>query len=120
MENIIINNTEYKLVPVKKESKNTALFLLTMPGNNSWNGKWTGEKNIYAISKIAFKRGKLIYPNLKEGNFQYDFGDGWLANVEVKYTTAQEAKKIVKQSKGFCGYDWMCDDIICYGEIIKK
>ena len=117
MENIILNNIEYKLVPVKKESKSVALFLLTMPNNNSWNGKWTGEKNIYTISKTAFKRGKPIYPNLKEGNFYYNFGDGWGANVEVKYTTPKEAKKIIKKSQGFCGYEWMCDEIINFGRI---
>ena len=26
-------------------------FVLTMPGKGSWNGKWTGEGNLYAIVK---------------------------------------------------------------------
>lgn len=119
MENITINNVEYKLTPVKKlkETKNVALFLLTMPNNNSWNGKWSGEKDIHAFSQIAFRRGKPIFPNLKEGNFFYDFGDGWGANIEVKYTTSSEAKKIIKKSKGFCGYEWMCYEIMQNGRI---
>lgn len=76
MKSTIIEGVEYKLTPIKKENKTVALFILTMPKNNSWNGKWTGEGNLYAYSQVAFRRGKPIYSNLKEGNFYYDFGDG--------------------------------------------
>ena len=43
METIIKNGKEYKLIPVKKkdEKKTIALFILTMPGVGSWNGKWS-------------------------------------------------------------------------------
>ena len=69
MKSTIIDGVEYKLTPIKKENKTVALFILTMPKNNSWNGKWTGEGNLYAYSQVAFRRGKPIYSNLKEGNF---------------------------------------------------
>ena len=26
-------------------------FILSMPKNNSWNNKWTGEKNLFARTK---------------------------------------------------------------------
>lgn len=51
---------------------------------------WRGD--LYAFSQVAFRRGKPIYPNLKEGSFYYDFGDGWVANVEVRYVTPSESK----------------------------
>lgn len=117
MKTTIIDGVEYKLTQVKKENKTVALFILTMPKNNSWNGKWTGEGRVYACSKIAFSRGKPLYPNLKEGNFYYDFGDGWGANVKVEYVTPSEAKRIMRKSNGFCGYNWMCDEIMRLGRI---
>ena len=72
MKSTIIEGVEYKLTAIEKENKTVALFILTMPKNNSWNGKWTGEGNLYAYSQVAFRRGKPIYSNLKEGNFYYD------------------------------------------------
>ena len=53
----------------------------------------------------------------KKEHFFFNFGDGWGANVEVKYTTSGEAKKIIKKSKGFCGYEWMCYEIMQNGRI---
>lgn len=92
MRTTIIDGIEYKLTPIKKENKTIALFILTMPKNNSWNGKWTGE-GIYML----FHRLHLDVENQsiksKEGSFYYDFGDGWVANVEVRYVTPSESKK---------------------------
>ena len=42
---------------------------------------------------------------MKEGNYGYDFGDGWFANVEVTFVTPSEARSAMKKSDGFCGYD---------------
>jgi len=99
-------------------------FILTMPNVGSWNGKWTGESNLYArvfnftnrygTSKAAKDKAHSI---LAEGNYHYNFGDGWSANVEVKAVSASEATKIRKESKGFCGYDWMIDSILQDGNI---
>ena len=117
-ETIIKDGIEYKLVPVKQEKKSKVLFTLSMPRNNSWNNKWTGDSRCYCISKTAFRRNnKPIYPNLKEGNYQYDFEDGWIANVNVKFVTPSEAKRAMKTSDGFCGYEWMCDEIMDLGRI---
>lgn len=54
-------------------------FTLTMPGNNSWNGRWSGDAKVYAVVK-AFRRpleAKYL------GDFSYNFSDGWRANVNV-------------------------------------
>jgi hypothetical protein len=115
---IEIDGIEYRLVPIRKEEKTMFLFILTMPNAGSWNGKWTGSGNFYAIVKKAVVRKKNLYPNCREGNFYYNFGDGWGANVEVKLVTPSEAKKAEKASKGFCGYGWMVDSLLTTGKII--
>ena len=88
-----------------------------MPGVNSWNGKWSGANNVYAIIK-SFRNKSKIIPKL--GRYTYAFGDGWCAAVAVREITKPAAKMLRKQSAGFCGYDWMVDSIISYGEIRSK
>lgn len=103
-----------------EEKKTKALFVLSMPGVGSWNGKWSGEGRFYARTCTAFFRGKPIYPELKEGKFHYHWDDGWAACVEVKFVTPSEAKKAEKQSKGFCGYEWMVESLKKYGKIVNE
>lgn len=118
MKTLIIDGKEYKLTEIKKENKDYALFILTMPNCGSWNGKWTGEGNNYTRTRKIINRNKPIYPELKEGNHYYNFGDGWGANVEVKFITKSEAKMADKTTKGFSGYEWMIDSIIKNNKII--
>jgi len=95
-------------------------FTLSMPNNNSWNGKWTGEGNPYIIvhnfghTKKGETKAKEILDN---GSYYYNFGDGWGASVVVKQVDFKEAKRLNRISKGFCGYDWMVDEIISIGRI---
>ena len=103
---------------MKEEKKTKALFVLTMPNVSSWNGKWTGEGRFYARTCTAFFRGKALYPNLKEGSFHYSWDDGWGASVKVTFVTPTEARKADKNSKGFCGYEWMIDSLKKHGKII--
>lgn len=95
-------------------------FQLSMPNNNSWNGKWTGDDVFYA-KVINFGRSKKADKNaesiLNKGYFHYNFGDGWAAGIDVKEVDSGEARSIRKKTKGFCGYDWMVDSIRLYGEI---
>lgn len=86
-------------------------FELSMPGRNSWNGKWSGQENCYAIVRSFGKK----HPKL--GLYEYNFGDGWRAQVAVREVTSPAARNLRKQSKGFCGYDWMVDSIIRDGDI---
>lgn len=95
-------------------------FELSMPNNNSWNGKWSGEDNLHAKvvnlgkTKRAEAKGKEIIEN---GGYYYNFGDGWGANVSAREVNAKEGNKIRRKTKGFCGYDWMIDSIRFHGDI---
>jgi len=95
-------------------------FTLSMPNNNSWNGKWSGQGILYARvinvgrSKKAMKDAEEI---LRAGYYHYNFGDGWAAGVTVKEVDKKEAAMIRRKSHGFCGYDWMIDSIRNYGVI---
>jgi hypothetical protein len=88
-------------------------FELSMPGANSWNGKWSGDGKCYAIVRSYRK------PMFKLGYYSYSFGDGWRAAVTVRECSPAAARKLRKQSRGFCGYDWMVDRIVNYGKILN-
>lgn len=97
-------------------------FELSMPSNNSGDGKWTGENKFYAIIK-SFKTKKSEKSALKildKGYFDYDFGDGWRAGISVKKVDSKEARNLRKRSIGFCGYNWMVDSIIDNLKILCK
>jgi len=86
-----------------------------MPSNNSWNGKWTGDSTFYARTRSLSKDKAAAV--LKNGHYSYNFGDGWRARIDVKSVTSAERKAIDKNTKGFCGYDWMINSIIKHGDI---
>src|SRR5580692_2601500 len=97
------------------------IFKLSMPSNNSWNGKWSGEGNLYAhirpigASKKAVAQAEEI---LRKGYYVYHFGDGWVAGIDVyECKSAAEARSISKRTRGFCGYEWMIDSIFSHGKI---
>lgn len=95
-------------------------FILRMPNNNSWNGKWTGDDRVYARivnfgkTKKAEKKAKELIDN---SSYYCNFGDGWGASVDVKQVDAKQARKLRSKTQGFCGYDWMIDSIRRHGEI---
>ena len=86
-----------------------------MPNVGSWNGKWTGEENLYCKAKKLTKPKEL---ELDGKSFYYNFGDGWGANVKAKKIDSKTANKMKRKSKGFCGYEWMIDSIITHGKIL--
>jgi hypothetical protein len=97
----------------------TLAFILSMPNRASWNGRWSGENDIYAIVKSfpGKKRGAHAANLVAQRFFSYDFGDGWRASVEVRSVNGTESRQLRKRSKGFCGYNWMVDSIIQDGAI---
>ena len=98
------------------------LFTLTMPGRNSWNGRWSGDGNVYARVRTfsAPKRhAETIKRILSQPNYTYDFGDGWVAQVAVREIKSDEAQKIMKKSVGFAGYEWFIESIVKYGKIMS-
>lgn len=94
-------------------------FTLSMPNVGSWNGRWSGRDNLYAIVRpFTGRLGKRIAEAmLKKGSFYYNFGDGWGASIRVSEITGSEVRRVRKASKGFCGYDWMVTSIIAHGGI---
>lgn len=90
------------------------VFRLSMPGNNAWDGKWSGSSKLYArvISFQGKKRIAKAEQILAEGPFSYNFGDGWRASISVDEVGKSEAQKYRRRSDGFCGYDWMIDSIV--------
>jgi len=103
--------------------KSTILaFVLTMPNVGSWNGRWSGENNLYVRtrnlgkSKKAQEKGET----LNNESFYYNFGDGWGASVRVKIIDAAEGNRLRAKSKGFAGYEWMIDSILRHGLITTK
>jgi hypothetical protein len=86
-------------------------FILTMPNVGSWNGKWTGQSNLYVKVRSYSNFSNGLKNVLKHGNYRYNFGDGWCANIQIKEVTVKEKNNILKKSKGFCGYEWMIDSI---------
>lgn len=94
-------------------------FTLTMLNRGSWNGKWSGENNVYAITKTFPNtvKGRERVEKLDGQSFYYGWRDGWGANVDVKAVTAKAACTLRSKSKGFCGYDWMVESILKHGKI---
>jgi len=95
-------------------------FQLSMPSNNSWNGKWSGEDNLHVIfrtTRKTFDGQQLAVDILDKGRFSYSFGDGWVASVHATESDPREKRKLTRKSKGFCGYDWMVDEIMSIGRI---
>lgn len=89
------------------------VFKLTMPNRNTWNGKWTGDEMIFARRR----KDREVPKEVIGKSFFYYLDDGWTACVSVDKMDCKEANKIIKKSSGFCGYDWMIESIIRYGEI---
>ena len=88
-------------------------FELSMPNKGSWNGKWSQEGQLFIRCYDQRKVPKEYWNN----SFYYRWDDGWTACVDTYKVTASEARKLERNSKGFCGYDWMIRSIINHGEI---
>ncbi len=91
------------------------IFILTMPRNNSWNGRWSGAESLYAVvRKVSAKKAA----ELDGKSFSYNFGDGWIAAIRIHIPRdAIDTRQTRKNSRGFCGYDWMVDSIVNDGGI---
>ena len=91
------------------------IFELAFPNRGSWNGKWSGEKDRHIIVKKDFQ-----VPKDRIGKtYSYDFGDGWVASVSIIKLNGndKEYKQLKKKNAGFCGYDWMVNNIITIDKI---
>lgn len=93
------------------------MFTLSMPSNNSWNRKWSGDGRMYARVRKEPRDRARTDEILNQGSFHYGFGDGWCACVSVEQIDSKKAASVRRKSLGFCGYDWMIDEIIQLGRI---
>lgn len=94
-------------------------FELTMPNRGSWDGHWSGEKDVHVIMKTDRHSGldKKKCQELDGKDFYYRWDDGWTACISCRIVDRKEAAQLRKKNKGFCGYDWMVRSIIAFGEI---
>ena len=126
METVTISKEEYERLleldkkarkPKKPQPKAYALFTLTIPKAGSWNGKFSGEGSYYAKTRRVIRNRKPLYNNLVEKDYYYHWDDGWVAKVNMRLVTEKEARAAEKESRGFLGYEWMCDSILSNGRI---
>lgn len=90
-------------------------FRLSMPNNNSWNGRWSGEgRNYTIVANLSDKLAAKVLGEKGRDSWGYNFGDGWFASVEGRAVPKGER---LRKSNGFCGYDWMVRSILTDGEI---
>ena len=94
------------------------VFELTMPRNSSWNGKWSGDGDVHIIAMP----NRLVPKDRIGKSYYYDFGDGWCACIDVIKMSgnSNEYRKMKRNNRGFCGYNWMVDSIISNNEIKLK
>ena len=92
-------------------------FKLSMPGVNTWNGRWSGEKDNYTIVRKLSDTDvdKLLSGNLR-ASWLHRWDDGWCARVDARIILKGER---LPKSDGFCGYDWMVTNIVLYGATEK-
>ena len=88
-------------------------FELTFPHAASWNGKWSGADRKY----IRAWREYDVPKELWDKDFFYRFDDGWEACISVRKCLANETRKLLKESAGFYGYDWMIKSLVNDGYI---
>lgn len=98
-------------------------FELSMPSHNSWNGRWSGENRLYAKvvnfsnSKVGREKAEKV---LAGRSYYHRWSDGWGASISVREVDGKESASIKRRSDGFCGYGWMIDNIIDYGDCYNK
>ena len=94
----------------RSDGKVYLAFELSMPQNNTWNGKWSGENKTHVVTEqIDDPFAELI---CDRSPYKHDFGDGWTAQINVTRVTNLRAEQLNELSDGFHGYKWMVDSII--------
>jgi hypothetical protein len=87
-------------------------FRLTMPGVNTWNGRWSGEgRNHSIVRALSRTEAEALLEGQPERSWRHRWDDGWCAEVTARIVPAGAR---LRKSDGFCGYDWMVRNIIAY------
>lgn len=93
-------------------------FELSMPNRASWNGQWSGEGDLHAkVVDFSNSKAGTAAANkiLEQKSYYHGWGDGWGASISARKVDGKEAASIKRRSKGFCGYDWMIENIRSHG-----
>ena len=94
------------------------IFTLAMPRRGSQNNKWSGDNYKYVILKKFSKKDFEKLPDIINKYHEYRWDDGWTAVIDIQHVTnAKEKNKLIKNSQGFCCYDWMIDSLLKHGHI---
>jgi len=93
-------------------------FTLSMQSCGSWDGKWSGAGKHYAIVRdlAADACAKLLGDGSK-AYWTHRWEDGWAAGISARVVPHGEH---LKKSAGFCGYDWMVNNILDHGSPYNK
>ena len=86
-------------------------FKLTMPGRNTWNGKWSGEDRNHTLLRDV---DDAQVERIDGRSWFYSWPDGWCAEITARVVKEDEP---LATSHGFNGYDWMVTSILRYGKI---
>lgn len=97
-------------------------FKLSMPGRSSWDGRWSGEGGNYVIRRELSSDALARLFDLAPGDvdltscrriWTHRWSDGWLAQIAARVVSDDE---MYTKSDGFCGYDWMVENILKKGD----
>jgi hypothetical protein len=86
-------------------------FRLTMPGRNSWDGKWSGDGPAHTLARDV---DEAQATKLDGRSWSYSWSDGWRAEVRARRLLEGESPT---PSQGFRGYYWMIASILQHGKI---
>lgn len=92
-------------------------FVLTVPKHNTWNNRWSGQNDFFCVVRLVDKNKA---EEIDGKSYDYDFKDGWMNRIHCEIIKRDEAKKLIKRSSGFMGYEWMIDSIIKNNKIIVE
>jgi hypothetical protein len=83
-------------------------YILTMPSNAAWDGKWSGDRDLNMVVRDI---PDPIATRILDRRFTYNFGDGWVAAVEVRRA------RVGEETTKFHGYEWMIESINTHDKI---
>jgi hypothetical protein len=90
-------------------------FRLGMPSIGSWDGKWSGSGRNYTVARELSLEDLERLGITAEGtsHWTHSWDDGWAASITARRLAPGERRK---KSDGFCGYKWMVDRIVRWGD----